>query len=46
MRPPPGGAVFLVVPKLAAHYFKERWHAVPDYDYKKTNKKLPVYYKQ
>ena len=26
-------------PKLAAHYFKERWHAVPDYDYKKTNKK-------
>ena len=22
-------------PKLAAHYFKERWHAVPDFDYKK-----------
>ena len=22
-------------PKLAAHYFKERWHTIPDYDYKK-----------
>lgn len=22
-------------PKLAAHYFKERWHQIPDYDYKK-----------
>ena len=22
-------------PKLAAHYFKERWHEVPDFDYKK-----------
>ena len=21
--------------KLAAHYFKERWHTIPDYDYKK-----------
>ena len=24
-------------PKLAAHYFKERWHSIPDYDYKKRN---------
>ena len=23
-------------PKLAAHYFRERWHTVPDYDYKKN----------
>ena len=22
-------------PKLAAHYFKERWHTIPDYGYKK-----------
>ncbi len=22
-------------PKLAAHYFRERWHQVPDFDYKK-----------
>lgn len=22
-------------PKMVAHYFKERWHAIPDYDYKK-----------
>ncbi|SHK49316.1 beta-glucuronidase [Hespellia stercorisuis] len=22
-------------PKLAAHYFKERWHQIPDFDYKK-----------
>lgn len=22
-------------PKLVAHYFKERWHKVPDFDYKK-----------
>ncbi len=22
-------------PKLSAHYFKERWHKIPDYDYKK-----------
>ena len=22
-------------PKLAAHYFKDRWHAIPDFDYKK-----------
>jgi beta-glucuronidase len=21
-------------PKLAAHYFRERWHTIPDYDYK------------
>ena len=21
-------------PKLAAHYFRERWHAIPDFDYK------------
>lgn len=21
-------------PKLAAHYFKERWHSIPDFDYK------------
>lgn len=23
-------------PKMAAHYFKERWHAIPDFDYKKA----------
>ncbi|MBQ9643761.1 MAG: beta-glucuronidase [Lachnospiraceae bacterium] len=22
-------------PKLAAHYFKDRWHTIPDFDYKK-----------
>lgn len=22
-------------PKLAAHYFKDRWHQIPDFDYKK-----------
>ena len=22
-------------PKLAAHYFKDRWHKIPDFDYKK-----------
>ena len=22
-------------PKLAAHYFRERWHSIPDFDYKK-----------
>ena len=22
-------------PKLAAHYFKERWHQIPDFDYQK-----------
>lgn len=22
-------------PKLAAHYFRERWHKIPDFDYKK-----------
>ena len=22
-------------PKLAAHYFRERWHKIPDYDFKK-----------
>ena len=23
-------------PKLAAHYFKDRWHQIPDFDYKKN----------
>lgn len=22
-------------PKLAAHYFRERWHQIPDFEYKK-----------
>ena len=22
-------------PKLAAHYFRERWHQIPDFDYQK-----------
>lgn len=22
-------------PKMAAHYFKDRWHSIPDFDYKK-----------
>lgn len=25
-------------PKLAAHYFKDRWHKIPDFGYKKTDK--------
>lgn len=27
-------------PKLAAHYFRERWHQIPDFEYKTINEQI------